>query len=1102
MEHNEPQQRAINTIDKNVAVNAGAGTGKTKVLTERFIKILEDGNLEKDKEVESIVAITFTKKASQEMVYRIRKEIKNNFGSDPKWRRFYRDMEKSNISTIHSFCAKILRENPIEAKIDPHFEVLEDFTSAKLLKESIKEELSNGLNENEDIYKMVRKFRVNTLDSLIDDFYQVYNKIRTVGFSFEEVKVKSMEHLDSLKIEENDIKTIKEAILYLMDKLAKSSKIAKLKDNPLWINFNNGQYKEEELPVILEYLYKNMGTSSKEPDKMELLAVTLEKTMLGSETTNLWIYNTILDLLIDIDKNYNLRKGKIRGLDYDDLQIIVLNLLDNKEIRKKYQERYRYIMIDEFQDTNELQKNIFYKLSTEKNNLDKSNLFVVGDPKQSIYGFRGADVEVFYNVIEDIKDISNEETITLEKNYRTVGTVLKFINNIFSKLMLNRYDPLSEFHKSENQIDVEVLENPELIIPEGHSESEYSRHYEAELIAKRIKELVLSGKFKYGDFAMLFRATTRNHIYEEALKNFNIPYYNSGGKRYFLQQEILDLINALKSISNPFDTIATIGFLRSPMIGLKDSSIYWILRNRKTTVYESMKEIVEFEEIDDMERERMKESILLFDDLYQIRDFYGISKLLDRLIDKTSFIESLLLKESGKQALANVYKFKDIAKEYEKSNRSTLVDFIDYLEEAKDRDESQGKIESENADVVKLLTIHKSKGLQFPVVIIPEMCTGSRFSHPNILFNKDIGIGIKLENGKALHSSIKEDLDKKDKEEMERVLYVAMTRAEKILILGNQGKNQGFKKLILDIIDPLECTTISHIPMDMEGYNPVRTINEKLVHYKEDVDVKIPLLYSSPNYNKKTIERYSISQYLNFIGCNRKFHMDYYRKISGIINLENLGRDIDEELDEDMEGNYYLSPIEKGNLVHKFCEHYKLGVDKTALTEKVCKTFRIPYTDEVQNELNPYIENYLNNYREDYDKVYMEKEFYLKIDDSFITGVIDRINIKDNSVEIVDFKTNSVKNKNNLINQYTPQLQLYAYVVKEIMGLNVDRARILFLANGEYEDIKIDDSALERNIDNIKEFIDFVSNHSDISDYKKSNRCSDYCKHKSICDLE
>ena len=131
----DPQQQAIETIDKNLAVSAGAGTGKTKVLTERYIYILEHGKLEEFKAIESIVAITFTNKATQEMIERIRKEIKKNFSKGPKWRRFYRDLERANISTIHGFCSKILRENPIEANIDPYFEVLDDNISSKLLKE-------------------------------------------------------------------------------------------------------------------------------------------------------------------------------------------------------------------------------------------------------------------------------------------------------------------------------------------------------------------------------------------------------------------------------------------------------------------------------------------------------------------------------------------------------------------------------------------------------------------------------------------------------------------------------------------------------------------------------------------------------------------------------------------------------------------------------------------------------------------------------------------------------------------------------------------------------------------------------------------------------
>lgn len=1086
-----PQQKAITTIDKNVAVNAGAGTGKTKVLTERFIEILENGDLEKDKEVEGIVAITFTKKASQEMIDRIRKEIRNNFSRDFKWTRYYRDMEKSNISTIHSFCANVLRENPIEAKIDPLFEVLEDYTSAKLLKESIGQVLSEELEENEEVYKMLRVFRRNTLDILIDDFYGVYNTIRTVGLSFEEVKKNSLEYLNGLKIEESDLKTIKETFLYLMDNLVKNSKIYKLIEDPTWISFLNIDYAEQELPKILAYLYDNMGTSSKEPEKILLLKSTLEKTMLGSERSNLWIYNSVLDLLIEIDLIYSLKKKEIKGLDYDDLQIMTSNLLDNEVIRKKYQERYRYIMVDEYQDTNELQKNIIYKLATVDSKLDKSNLFIVGDPKQSIYGFRGADIDVFYEVVKDIKEVSKGETITLEKNYRTVGTVLNFINNIFGKLMTGNYDSLSGFWKSENQIDVEILENAELEVAQGQGQSEYYRHYEAELIAKRIKQLVSRGEFKYGDFAMLFRATTRNYIYEEALKKFGVPYYNMGGKRYFKQQEVRDLINALKSIANPFDTIATIGFLRSPMIGLKDTSIYWMLREKSSTVYSSMVNIMDNPNLENNEKQKIKESIDLFEELYQIRDLYGLLKLIDDLIKKTYFIESLLLTPEGKQSIANIYKFKDIAKDYERANRGTIEDFIDYLEESKDRDESQGRVESENANVVKILTIHKSKGLQFPVVIIPEMSTGSRGNHSNILFNKKTGIGLRLENSRALYDNIKKDLDEKDKTERERVLYVAMTRAEKMLILGNQGKNQGFKGLIKDIVDPDQCTIISDIDMDSEGYSSVSLIEKELIEHKGDTEIKIPLLYEIPEYNRKTIERYSVSQYLTFVDCNRRFYMDYYRKIAREIGP---GDRFEEE--------YSLSAIEKGNLVHKFCEQYRLDMDEAILIEKVCKSFGISYDDDIKKELQPYIDNYLKQYDENYDNVYIEKEFYLKVGDSFITGVIDRINIKDNKAEIIDFKTNKVRNKSRLIEQYTPQLQLYAYAVKKILGIDIDKARILFLSNGDYADIPIDKNQLEENLSDIEKFMEFISEHNHILDYKQSERCSDYCKHKLICSLE
>ena len=1085
----DPQQIAIKTIEKNVAVNAGAGTGKTKVLTERFIHILEYGNLEKNKEIESIVAITFTKKATQEMIDRIRKEIRKNFYRGNVWRKYYRDMEKANISTIHSFCAKILRENPIEANIDPLFQVLENYESMSLLNKTIQDVLNRGLENNKGVYELLRIFKKNNISFLIDDFYQLYNKARTIGLTFKDLKQKTLEYINSLEFEKEDISFIKDKFIYLMEKLPKNSKIFKLQTDLNWIKFKDNHYLDEELPSLLAYLYENIGTSSKETENIDMLKSSIEKSLLGCEKYNIHIYMIILDLLMDIDKEYESKKKEIKALDYDDLQIKVLDLLENTYIRNKYQEIYKYIMIDEFQDTNELQKKIFYKLATVNEKLDRSNLFVVGDPKQSIYGFRGADLDVFYDVMLDIQEVSKEEIITLQKNYRTVETVLKFINSIFSKLMTNKYTELKEFHKSKNSIDVEILEKEDLEVPDNQSPSNYHRHYEAQLIAKRIKELVLQGKYKYGDFAMLFRATTRNHIYEEALKNFGVPFYNLGGKRFFLQQEVLDLINGLKSIGNPFDTIATIGFLRSPMIGLTDKTIYWILRNKKTTVYNAMVNI-DYDEKINAEEEKIKEAINIMDYLYNIRDLYGLTKLLDELISKTYFIETLLLKQGGKQCIANIYKFKDMAKKYELNFRGTVTDFIDYLEEIKTRDEEEGKIESEDADVVKILTIHKSKGLQFPVVIIPEMANSNGGTYPNMLFHKEVGIGVQLENNRALYDNIRKELYKKDKEETERILYVAMTRAEKMLILGSQGKDSGFKKLIKDFINPTECKIISEVHVPNEEYIPVRLINNELVNQESITDIELPLLFKDTNYPKDTIDRYNITQYLTFLDCNRKFYFDYYRKLS------HIGLELRTEKEQ------IISSIQKGNIIHKFCQYYKLDMDVEELLRNICKSFGIYYTSSIYGELKLYIENYLKLYNEDYDKTFIEKTFYLKLKDKYITGVIDRINIKGQKAEIVDYKTNKVINKHSLMEYYKPQLQLYSYVVKNIMDIEIHKTNIIFLENGESIDIPVDNNSLRENIYWIERFMDFTSRKENIYDYEKSNRCPSYCKYKGICDLE
>ena len=1081
----DPQKKAIETIDRSVAVNAGAGTGKTKVLTERFVYVLENGDLEEGKEVESIVAITFTKKATQEMVERIRAEIRKNFHKASKWTRFYRDMEKANISTIHSFCGKILKENPIEAKIDPLFHVLDESTSIELLNSSIMEAINKGLRDENlyDFLLLLNEFRVENLTS---DIRNLYNNIRTVGLSFEEVKFFTLNHIDSFNIQKDDLNLIRDTIVYLQEKLTKRSKIVRLSDELLWIKFRNDDYKEDELFEILEYIKDNLGTSKNEAEKLQTVEETIDKVLLCKEKIYKWEYICLLDLLIEIDKLYSNKKSEISGLDYEDLQLEVLRLLDNKDIREKYQNKFKYIMIDEFQDTNEVQKSIFYKLSSMDSQLDLNNLFVVGDPKQSIYGFRGADIDVFYNVIDDIEKTTGEECITLSKNYRTVNTVMVFINDIFEKLMLGKYDALDPFHTSENKIDIEILENPEFV-----AGSEESIKYEADLIAKRIRKLVDEKKYGYGDIALLFRATTKNHFYEEALRNYSIPYYNSSSRQFFKRQEILDIINALKAISNPYDTVSTIGFLRGPMIGISDESIFFILKNNKTTLYQAIGESLNEDVVnfDNEEIVKIKNAKVLLDYFNSNKDICNSSYLLNILLEKTYFIQGQLLKIDGKQAVANIYKFVDILEKFEGDNIASLEDFIDYIDSLKDNFESEGIIESENSNVVNLLTIHKSKGLQFPVVIIPEMARDIRAMHPRFLFNKDIGVGIKTDENRGIYNLIKLDKDEREKEESKRVLYVAMTRAKGMLIIAGQGKKKGFKSMIDEILNPDYFRRISEVNINIDD-----RLNIKRVVYNGQGDHKsfIPLA-KTEEINQRKIERFNISQYLDFKKCKRSYYLNHYKKL-----------DISNEIEFDeieSQDKSYFSAIDKGNIIHKFCEIYESNMDKKELITKISKEYSVELSNGSYNELEPYINNYVNYLQfKEYDEVYKEKPFYIATDNSYISGIIDRINIVDNEIEIIDIKTNRLVEKDNLINYYKPQLLFYAYAVEKVLGKKVNKASILFLESGEEVDIDLSKESMNKVIKAVKDFIKFVEENSEIKDYLPNNECFDYCQHYNLCE--
>ncbi len=1087
MKLNKGQKMAVTTIDKNVSVNAGAGSGKTRVLVERYLYILENGDLKEGKEIESIVAITFTRKASQEMKERIRYGIRQRFSQNPKWNRLYRDLEKANIGTIHSFCGKILRENPIESGIDPLFSIMDDYESDELLEETINKCLIEGIEKNDKIYDLVKGFNVDILDRFVKTLMTLYKKIRSIGVSFEKVKDITLANIDSFKIEDKQIDFIKENIIYLMGKAKKGSKLYKLKEDPVWIDFlNKNIYDEDDIIEDLNYIKTRIGTMKDEEERIEALNNCINEAMKVKEVKYREKYKTLIDLLIVIDKKFTDKKKNLGYLDYEDLQILVLKLLEKDYIREKYQNKYRYIMVDEFQDTNELQKKILYKLCSRESKLDRENLFIVGDPKQSIYGFRGADVEVFFDVMKDMKEVSKKSPILLNTNYRSVSPVLKFVNDIFVTVMRGKYDSL-EAHRVIDGLRVEVIEKEDLEIPEGFTPGEYNKYYESRVIAKRIKQLVDNDEYSYKDFVLLFRSSTEDYIYEEALKEYGIPYYNLGGKGFYSQEEIIDLINGLKSISNSYDTISLVGLLRSPMFGFSDKTIYWLLRKEKENLLDALAEELPF--VDDRENKKVKKAYKLLNQLRIKKDMLKVDEILEELISNTYYIESLMLKHGSKQKVANIYKFIEISREYYKRYNGSIEDFIDYIEKMRTQEveESQAKVETESGNTVKLMTIHKSKGLQFKVVVIPQMSKGFVNDTSDVLFDKTIGLGIKHKDFAPLYDEVSQIIREKEMEENKRILYVAMTRAEEKLILGNQGRAYGFKKLVNDIIEPNDVKVINEIGIEKES-KEIRNLNI-VIHEEGNFDkYKLPLLKNIDNFNQKSFNSFSVSQYMTFKECRRKFYMTYYKKLPvNRLSYEGNG------------GKYSLDSATRGQIVHKFCEIYKSNLDKKDLLEKIVNSLGFELNEEIYKEVNPYVENYMKLHRENFDNIYNEKSFFYQINTNYIYGIIDRINIKDDKAEILDFKTNKVKNKEKFIKQFEPQIQLYVNAFQDIYGIEVERARLLLLETGEFVDIDISKKNLENNINKLNQFINFVIQHKNIEDYSKGKNCDKYCNFKFLC---
>ncbi|HEY7543641.1 MAG TPA: UvrD-helicase domain-containing protein, partial [Blastocatellia bacterium] len=599
------QADAAYEINKHISVTAGPGSGKTTVLVERYLHILREHSLS----IDQIVAITFTNRAANEMRERLRTELNlmlrvSTDEERRRWLNYKRTLDGAVITTIHGFCARMLREFPVEARVDPQFLLLDEHRAAMMLESIVEEVLSEFIsNGHIEISRLTLGVGRSRLAAALT---QLYREARGQGLGLEDVAVatasvhateedhaQALDELDRAMAGFLGVRRTSTAAMTNRAEVASSWAAAEklLKTIP------SHETLADYCRLVENFRAPRPRAVSSVAEHVKALdALVWDKNFQGRVPQvcfDLFARQYALEmvnLLVRVDQRLNEEKQKISALDFDDLELRALSLLERPEVVARTSERYRFFLVDEFQDTNVVQRVLLERLALSKGRRP-ANLFIVGDRKQSIYGFRGADVDVFRQMTSTLLASGGEEK-PLQLNFRSQPPLIAFLNYLFSRLFQVPDDiPSSEtknldqlgYVKHEKSEPKRELRDPgslvEFLVSTKPSREDDpradqdSRVLDAKQVARRILTFTRSSspQFKYGDIALLFRAMTHVQIYESVFRRANIPYQTVLGRGFYEREEITDLIQLLRFLDNKTDEIALAAVLRSPLCGISDN---------------------------------------------------------------------------------------------------------------------------------------------------------------------------------------------------------------------------------------------------------------------------------------------------------------------------------------------------------------------------------------------------------------------------------------------------------------------------------------------------------------------------------------------------
>ncbi len=1067
----EEQLPAVTLRGEDIVVTAGAGAGKTRTLVARYLSLLAGGLSPRH-----IAAITFTRKAAREMRNRVRASIATYLRDEtlnPQernyWEEIYTQLDAARIGTIHSLCTELLRAHPAEAGIDPRFAMLEEADSTILKNHAVEEALAMAADDP----LLVRLFQLFGERGLRDIVETLLNNRLEAERLFQNLPD------DLLSSWEERLR--RQQLASLQRLLAQASwqdAVAELRANVAAIGDDALEQERQATLSAIATAEAATGYSQQRHVLSRLDSINLargsQKAWPGGKEQQAKVKEALKTLrtlwraekgFLELDLNeadqvlaeaipllramfqyaasrYVQSKDARQSLDFDDLEQRALALLQDETVCRRWQNEISALLVDEYQDTNGRQRDLINSL-----NGTGGKLFIVGDAKQSIYRFRGADVTVFRAERKRIEQ--SGRTVTLTTSYRAHAPLMEALNALMQPVLgvadieeqpwREPFSPLRH-HRQQPAHNVQAP-YVELHLGIG-SKSSGGLQLAANALARRIRTLVDQTDIRFGDIAILCRASRSFTPYEDALDALGIPYLTVAGRGFYERPEVRDLLNALQALADPTDDLALVGLLRSPVSGLSDVQLYHLWRRQQEEGHQTL-----WEAICALDEEEQPWLTPTIKQLHESAGRTGIADLLKAFLDATDYRAALRL-AGQHRALRNVSKLLELAQAANAGGGIVAVDdFLEYISTVRSAAGREGEARSTAENAVQIMTVHQAKGLEFPIVVLGDANSGSTKS-PTVVLDEHLGLMVKpatCEEAPAIFKAAQEREKAMDEAEADRLLYVAATRARDKLLVngvlslkkdGQPGKLDGWLRELAVPCRLHEQT----IPGDEEGdqaHQLALQVGETAVHCTiYEPRYHLPAAPTTVEERAAEIAGAWSPQLIAEVKARReRWEDDILLPVRRVSGREDAGA---------------IPP-------------YLIG----ALTHEALATWRFPAEDGAEEESTPFrswfegrarqfgllaaselsaarqqVEAALQQFRQHSlfaqvnaaEQRLHEVPYLLQDEERFEQGRIDLLFRHNGQWTLVEFKTDTTANPEQLVERYRGQIQRYARAVRRLLG--------------------------------------------------------------------